>query len=65
MLQAIKALPPTAAGSTIAEGIAVKRPGRLTRPVIEALVDDILLVGEEAIERANAAAGRDGGSQPG
>ncbi len=52
MLQAIKALPPTAAGSTIAEGIAVKRPGRLTRPVIEALVDDILLVGEEAIERA-------------
>ncbi len=39
-------------GSTIAEGIAVKRPGVLTLPVIKDLVDDIVLVNEEAIEEA-------------
>jgi threonine dehydratase len=37
---------------TLAEGIAVRSPGRLTRPVVEALVEDIVLVGESAIERA-------------
>ncbi|MBR9835279.1 MAG: threonine ammonia-lyase [Alphaproteobacteria bacterium] len=39
-------------GSSIAEGIAVKNPGELTRRVVEALVDDIVLVEEEHIERA-------------
>jgi threonine dehydratase len=45
---------PPAGGTTLAEGIAVKEPGKLTRPMIEALVDDILVVGEEAIEEAVA-----------
>ena len=39
-------------GYTLAEGIAVKRPGVLTRSIIGALVDDIVLVGEPALERA-------------
>jgi threonine dehydratase len=37
---------------TIADGIAVKAPGTRTQPVIEALVEDILLVDETALERA-------------
>ncbi|MBN9532617.1 MAG: threonine ammonia-lyase [Alphaproteobacteria bacterium] len=43
------------AGQTIAEGIAVKEPGGLTRRIVDALVKDILLVREEEIERAIAA----------
>ena len=39
-------------GSTIAEGIAVKQPGQLTMPVIRELVDEVVLVSEEAIEEA-------------
>lgn len=39
-------------GETLAEGIAVKEPGRLTRAIVKALVDDILVVDEGAIERA-------------
>ncbi len=42
----------TAGGSTIAEGIAVKTPGGLTQPIVEALVDRILLIEEAALERA-------------
>jgi threonine dehydratase len=42
------------AGQTIAEGIAVKEPGKLTRKIIGALVKDILLVREDEIERAVA-----------
>ena len=38
--------------STIAEGIAVKEPGKLTRAIVENLVSDILLVDEGAIEEA-------------
>ncbi|MGH7047395.1 MAG: threonine ammonia-lyase [Stellaceae bacterium] len=38
--------------ATLAEGIAVKEPGRLTRRIIEALVADILLVDEAMLERA-------------
>lgn len=41
-------------GATIAEGIAVKQPGQLTREIVRALVDDILLVEEQTIERAIA-----------
>jgi threonine dehydratase len=37
---------------TIAEGIAVKAPGRITGPLVDALVDDILLVEETALEDA-------------
>ncbi|MGB8363403.1 MAG: threonine ammonia-lyase [Rhizomicrobium sp.] len=42
------------AGQTIAEGIAVKEPGVLTRKIVGALVKDILLVREEDIECAVA-----------
>ncbi len=41
-------------GDTIAEGIAVKQPGELTRRIIDGLVDDILLVGESQLEHAVA-----------
>ena len=41
-------------GMTIAEGIAVKTAGVLTREVVSALVDDIFLVEESAIEAAVA-----------
>jgi len=39
-------------GDTLAEGIAVKEPGALTQRFVEALVDDILLVGERRLEEA-------------
>src|SRR5579871_984255 len=39
-------------GATLAEGIAVKNVGKLTLPIVRALVADILLVDESAIERA-------------
>ncbi len=39
-------------GQTLADGIAVKNPGELTRPIIEELVSDILLVDESHIEAA-------------
>jgi threonine dehydratase len=41
-----------AAAATLAEGIAVKEPGRLTRHIVKALVSDILLVDDVAIEGA-------------
>lgn len=39
-------------GATLAEGIAVTEPGRLTRRIVAALVADILLVDEPQIEEA-------------
>ncbi|MBO9714630.1 threonine ammonia-lyase [Sphingomonas sp.] len=39
-------------GDTLAEGIAVKEPGELTSRFVEALVDDIVLVGERRLEEA-------------
>ena len=39
-------------GETLAEGIAVKKPGGVTRPVVNDLVDDILLVHEQSLEWA-------------
>jgi threonine dehydratase len=39
-------------GSTIAEGIAVKKPGKITMEIINRLVDDVIVVTEEAIEDA-------------
>lgn len=41
-----------AGGASIAEGIAVKEPGQITRRIVEALVDEIVLVQEEHLERA-------------
>lgn len=39
-------------GDTLAEGIAVKQPGELGFAIIEALVDDVVLVSEIELERA-------------
>lgn len=39
-------------GDTLAEGIAVRDPGLLTRRFVEAYCDDILLVSERALEQA-------------
>jgi threonine dehydratase len=39
-------------GDTLAEGIAVKAPGKLTTQIVRALVDDIVLVREDQIEHA-------------
>ncbi len=39
-------------GSTIAEGIAVGTPGKITQEIIEKLVDDLVLVDEGDIEQA-------------
>ena len=39
-------------GNTLAEGIAVKEVGRLTREIVRENVDDVVLVPESAIERA-------------
>jgi len=48
----LKGLPDVPGGPTIAEGIAVKEPGRLTVPIIARLVDEVLLVDEGDIEAA-------------
>lgn len=52
MKQAITNQPATSSGRTIAEGIAVKTVGKLTRPVVEALVSDVLSVDEKNLEYA-------------
>src|SRR3546814_597667 len=39
-------------GDTLAEGIAVKQPGELTRKFVQALADDIVLVSERYLEQA-------------
>ena len=41
-------------GDTLAEGIAVKAPGRITTEIIRRLVDDIVLVTEDQLEGAVA-----------
>ncbi len=40
------------AGDTLAEGIAVKEPGGITAKMVEALVDDIVLVSERSLEES-------------
>jgi len=40
------------APETIADGIAVKRPGELTLPLVERWLDDVVAVGEDAIAEA-------------
>jgi len=52
MHHAVRNLAPANGGLTIAEGIAVKSPGALTREIIARLVSDLLLVGEDALEQA-------------
>ncbi len=41
-------------GDTLAEGIAVKSPGKITTQIVRRLVDDIALVNEAELERAVA-----------
>ena len=41
-------------GATLAEGIAVKKPGKVTMPIVKNLVDEILLISEDMIEAAVA-----------
>ena len=52
--EAPTSLPPTAlpGGKTIADGIAVRRVGQLTRQIVRASVDEIVLVDEEEIAEA-------------
>jgi threonine dehydratase len=52
MVNAIKGTSHAQGSSTIAEGIAVGEPGRLTRELIRTLVDDLVLVDEGDIEQA-------------
>jgi threonine dehydratase len=42
----------TLGGDTLADGIAVKRPGMITREIVARMVDDILVVPEVSIEVA-------------
>lgn len=52
MHAALRGKSPKMGGATIAEGIAVKEVGQLTRLIAQELVDDIVLVEEEHLERA-------------
>lgn len=52
MVNAVKGTSHPQGTSTIAEGIAVGQPGRLTREIIGRLVDDMVLVEEGDIEQA-------------
>ena len=38
--------------ATIADGIAIKRPGQVTRPLVERLVDELCVVGDEEVAEA-------------
>lgn len=52
MHQAIAGEAIRVSGDTIADGIAVKQPGKLTRKIIAEQVDDIVLIPERQIEHA-------------
>ncbi len=52
MFNAVKHAHLPQGGSTIAEGIAVGTPGRITEQIVERQVDDLLLVDEGDIEQA-------------
>jgi threonine dehydratase len=43
---------PPAASQTIADGIAIKRPGEVTAPILRRLLDDVVTVGEDDIAEA-------------
>jgi threonine dehydratase len=55
MHQRLNGLPVECGGDTIAEGIAVKDVGATAFRIIQALVEEVLVVKEETIERAVAA----------
>jgi threonine dehydratase len=52
MQAALEGKPPVISGQTLADGIAVKTVGRLTLPIVKALVSRLMLVEESSIERA-------------
>ena len=55
MQAAMESIDIVCGGETLAEGIAVKKPGRVTLPVVKALVDEIVLVNEKQLEWAVSA----------
>ena len=55
MWAALRGQAPKIGSETLAEGIAVKNVGRLTLEAVRRHVDDVVLVGEAAIEQAVAA----------
>ncbi len=52
MRQAVRGEPISSGGDSIAEGIAVKRPGALATEIVRRLVSEILLVDERRLEQA-------------
>lgn len=52
MRQVLASEPVVCRGVTVAEGIAVKNPGQITRRIVKEAVDEIVLVGEDALERS-------------
>jgi threonine dehydratase len=56
MLHALGQAPAPSGGATIAEGIAVVKPGARTREIVRELVDDVVVVPEARIEEAVALA---------
>ncbi len=52
MTQRLAGQPVQVGGDTIAEGIAVRDVGELTLPIVRELVESVLVVNEETIERA-------------
>jgi threonine dehydratase len=52
MYNAVKGTTLAMRGDTLAEGIAVKAPGRITQAMVRDLVDDIVLVTEPELEQA-------------
>jgi threonine dehydratase len=52
MLQALQGQPIVCGRDTIAEGIAVKQPGRIAREIVRSQVEEILLVEEIDLEEA-------------
>ncbi len=52
MVNAVNGEARVVGGNTLAEGIAVRTPGRVTREVVKAHVDDIVTVDERSLERA-------------
>ena len=52
MLNALKGSGEIPGGSSLADGIAVKNPGKLTKEIIARLVEDVAIVPEQVIETA-------------
>jgi threonine dehydratase len=50
--QIMNGLPPVHGGQTVAEGIAVKSIGEIPLSIARELVDDVILVSEQSLERA-------------